>query len=307
MYMVREFISYARLEARAVRSILLYTLFTGLFILAIPFAVQILFGQYALLVFQTSTVALHVILFVLFIGISLMRIMQLFLTERLQRRIFYDGIKRAQRKFRELSQKKAIESPSYWNYVFETVNLQKSFVPLLMEGAIFALQVFVILILIAFYHPFFIVYSVLIALSLYFVIVVMAKKPYLYSIRESQDKYSIITTLQKSTSENFRESEVNELIGSYLRVREIRFGYYFRQSVGLLAIKVIAGISLLWVGGVLVIENQMTIGQLVAGELILINLLISLFKVTLLLDYWYDTMVGIHKLNLHYGDVKYEV
>lgn len=305
--MVKEFISYARLEGRAVRSILLYTIFSGLLILAIPFAVQILFGQYALLVFQTSTVALHVILVVLFIGISLMRVMQLYLTERLQRRIFYEGVKRAQAKFKALIQEPSEKTPSYWNYVFETINLQKSFVPLLMEGAVFSLQVVVILVLIAFYHPFFIVYSVLIALALYVVIVVMSKKPFLYSLRESQEKYAVISSLQQSDAKNLREIETDELIGSYLKMREIRFGYYFRQSLGLLIIKIVAGISLLWVGGVLVIENQMTIGQLVAGELILINLLISLFKITLLLDYWYDTMVGIRKLNVHYGEVKYEV
>lgn len=296
---------YLKPYKKNLRAVIIFALVANVFLLMIPFVVKQLIEQYSILVFQQATVFLILLALFLLVGISFMQLLQMNLVERLQRRIFLDGFERVLAKVKATNSGRL--NVKNFNYVFETINLQKSLAPLITEGITLAIQAAFVFILISVYHPSFLVLSVIMIGSLYYTIIVLGSKGERLSVAESDSKYQAISTLEtlatKNSEEPVQESDVEKCLLNYYRKREDRYRLYFRQSCLLLIIKVIAAILLLSLGGILVVTNAMTIGQFVASELIVINLLISLFKVSNILDYWYTSVVAVQKLRDNFPEV----
>ncbi len=302
----RMILDFLKPEKKSLKSMLVFSIVGNIFLLSIPFIIQQLVEQYALLVFQEPTIFLILIAMILLLGISVMRIMQMHLSERLQRRLFLKGALQIKAKIFNLKDQGNQLSLGKINYFFESVNLQKSLIPLIIDGLTLAIQAILIFTLISFYHPLFFIYSALILGALYFALISLGKKTEELSIEESKKKYNVVETLQilslKNKLAETDSSLFSDSLDSYFYTRELRYQSYFKQSVTILIIKIAASILLLALGGILVVSNKMTIGQFVASELIITNLLISLFKFTHLLDYWYDSLVAIHKINTYFPD-----
>ena len=279
--MFQEIWRFFKNDKKSLRSIFIFTLATGVLVLAIPFLIQNLLQQYLLLTFQQSTTFLLLLVGLFLAAIAFMRILQMHLSEYLQRRIFVSALQDAKKNYEAKKITGEAISRQKWNYIFEAIVLQKSAVPLFINGVTFLLQSLLILTLISIYHPFFIVYSLIIAISFYYVTIVMGRKALRLSMEESTLKHRTIAHLQENPEEDDLEKDTKE----YLNKRQEKYTQYVRQSIGLFIIKICSAVLLLLAGGVLVLQNQMTIGQLIASELIITNLLISLFKFTNILDY----------------------
>ncbi len=291
-------------EKISFRSIFIFSVVGNMLLLSIPFFISQLTEQFSILVFQQATFFLIVLAIIFLFGVAAMRLLQMNLSERLQRRLFLDGANRLRTKIFKAKQEGAAISLRKVNYLFESVNLQKSLIPLFIDGSTLAIQAIVVFILISLYHPLFMLYSALILGSLYFTLIVLGRETEQLSLAESQKKYAVFSHLQEivQTQESdvkTQSAQLDEHLLSYFSTRDSRYKMYFKQSTIILLIKVIASAILLSLGGVLVVNNKMTIGQLIASELIVTNLLISLFKFTHLLDYWYDTVVALYKLETH--------
>ncbi len=293
--MFYEILEYLRADKKSIRSMLVFASVSSFLILAIPFLIQTLIQQYTLLVFQASTIFLIFSIGTFLVGITIMRVLQMHLSEYLQRRLFLNAIQDAQKMAQTAKDNNQVMDKKKWNYIFESISLQKSLIPLFFDGFTFVLQVLLVMVLISIYHPFFVVYSLALMLAFYWVTVVMGEKTLQFAIMESNKKHDLIYDLQ---ADNKDENHYETKLLDYFTVREKRYTYYVRQSVGLFIIKILAAVLLLVVGGLLVFKNQMTIGQLIASELIVTNLLISLFKFSNILDYYYDSAAAIKKLNL---------
>jgi putative ABC transport system ATP-binding protein len=293
--MFYEFLDYLKSDKKSIRSMLVFATVSSVLILAIPFLIQTLIQQYTLLVFQQSTIFLILCVGLFLAGITIMRVLQMHLSEYLQRRLFLNAIQDARQTAQNAKDKNQVMDKKKWNYIFESISLQKSLIPLFFDGFTFVLQALLVLILISIYHPFFVIYSLGLMMAFYWVTVVMGTKTLQFALLESTKKHDLIYDLQSNTSNN---PDFEKQMVDYFVTREKRYTHYVRQSVGLFIIKILAAVLLLVVGGLLVFQNQMTIGQLIASELIVTNLLISLFKFSNILDYYYDSAAAIKKLNL---------
>ncbi len=296
--MIQEMIAYFKADKKSIRAMLIFATASSFLILSIPFLIQTLIQQYTLLVFQQSTVFLVFSIGLFLVGITVMRILQMHLSEYLQRRLFLKAIEdtknyaiKSQESQKSISKKKL-------NYIFESVSLQKSIIPLFFDGFTFLLQSALVMILISIYHPFFVIYCVVLVSAFYWVTIVMGKKTLNLAILESNKKHQLIEELQADSLERPGDIDVEAEVLEYFSLREQKYANYMKQSIGLFIIKILAATLLLIVGGVLVFQNQMTIGQLIASELIVTSLLISLFKFSNILDYYYDSAVSIKKLKL---------
>ncbi len=296
--MLQEMLEYFKSEKKSIRSMLVFTTVSSFLILSIPFLIQSLIQQYTLLVFQQSTIFLILSVGLFFVGITIMRVLQMHLSEYLQRRLFLRSIEDAQKSAQAAKNNNQTISKKKWNYIFESITLQKSIIPLFFDGFTFVLQSVLVLILISIYHPFFVMYSLILIGAFYWITVVMGKKTMEYALLESTKKHDLIFELQSESTDSNSTDRIEHQLIDYFSVREKRYGYYVKQSVGLFIIKILSAIVLLVVGGLLVFQNQMTIGQLIASELIVTNLLISLFKFSNILDYYYDSAAAIKKLQL---------
>jgi ABC-type bacteriocin/lantibiotic exporter with double-glycine peptidase domain len=100
-------------------------------------------------------------------------------------------------------------------------------------------------------------------------------------------------------------SRADDLARDYLAARRNHFRILMRQILGLLTIEVVASAALLTVGGWLVIRQQLTLGQLVAAEIILTAIVASISKLGKQFEAWYDTLAAVDKLG-HLVDLQTE-
>ena len=78
------------------------------------------------------------------------------------------------------------------------------------------------------------------------------------------------------------------------------FRHYFGQTLAFLFIWAAASASLLGLGGWLVIQGQLSLGQLVAAELVLSAVFAGLSQAGTYLSYFYDLCAAIEELSLFY-------
>lgn len=285
-------------EKTNLRAFFIFSVASGFLLLAIPFAIQLLVQHLSLLYYQQSTVFVLLVVVIFLIGIGLLRALQLLLNERLQRRLFYDLGRDMSHRLQKILQKKKANLKAV-NVFFEVVTLQKTFSALLFDGLTVSIQAVLGLLVITIYHPLFFIYSLSVTLALYFVLRVLGAGVFDLSLKESKHKYEFIAHLQSLTETTDAPSQqmTDQLLSNYFWARENKFRLFFKQSLGLVVVQILASCLLLSIGGLLVMKNKMTLGQFIAGELIISNVLLSLFKFSNILDYWYDTLVSLHKIN----------
>jgi ABC-type multidrug transport system fused ATPase/permease subunit len=185
-----------------------------------------------------------------------------------------------------------------------------------VEGLEIFLTTIIGFFVIAFYHPVFLIFSLAIITVAYILIFrklgVAASET---SIKVSKEKYYVAAWLQEIARHryafkskfgaHFASERADSLTRSYLTAREKHFKYLFRQIIGLLGIQAIGSALVLGLGGYLVINRQLTIGQLVAAELIVAKVLFGLGKLGKHLETFYHTIAAVDKLG-HVTDLPTE-
>ncbi|MBY0383907.1 hypothetical protein K2X05_02010 [bacterium] len=291
-------------EKLNIRAFFIFSVASGFLLLAIPFGIQILVEHFSLLYYFQSTLFLLICITLFLIGIGMMRAFQLLLNERFQRRMFVDLTKEVGQSLFLMKDQK-VDLRKKINHFFEIVTLQKTSTYLIFDGVTLSLQTILGLFVISIYHPLFFIYSLCIIAALYYVLRILGRGVFELSLKESKYKYEIAYYLQKmafdsqlkENPELASPAKTEELLYNYLSAREDKFRVHFKQSLGLVVVQIIASCLLLAIGGILVVKQQMTLGQFIAGELIITNVLISIFKFSNILDYWYDSLVSVYKID----------
>ncbi|GAL66591.1 HlyB/MsbA family ABC transporter [Jejuia pallidilutea] len=88
----------------------------------------------------------------------------------------------------------------------------------------------------------------------------------------------------------------DDLVNGYLLARENHFKVLMLQFIQMISFKVIVTASLLLIGGALVLNQEMNIGQFVAAEIIILLVIASVEKLILGLESFYDTLTSLEKL-----------
>ncbi|RYG50662.1 MAG: ABC transporter ATP-binding protein, partial [Chitinophagaceae bacterium] len=228
--------------------------------------------------------------------------------ENLQQRIFVrSSFEFAYRlpliKFRELYGQ---YGPEKANRFFDTLTVQKGTAKMLLDFSTAFLQVGFGIILLALYHPFFLVIGILLIAVLWIIFRFSFKDGLESSLKESTYKYKVASWLQEiaRNRDSFRGKrefeyslERNDGYASdYVRYREKHFGVMRKQYIQLVIFKVVITAALLLIGGFLVIQNQMNIGQFVAAEIVIVLLINSVEKIIFGLESFYDVLTSLEKI-----------
>jgi len=162
--------------------------------------------------------------------------------------------------------------------------------------------------LLSLYHSFFIFFGILLLLLLYSIFKFSYNSGLNTSLKESKYKYKVASWLQELARNNFsfrkRDnfefalSKNNDLVNGYLEYREKHFSVIKRQFIQLIVFKVIITLSLLLIGGFLVLNQQMNIGQFVAAEIIILLVINSVEKIIVGLETFYDVLTSVEKIGL---------
>lgn len=298
--------SLVRLERQEVGSLVGFSVVVGVLALATPLAIQGLIGWLALGAPIQPVVGVALAL-VLVLGLAaLLRTAQRVLVERLQRRIFVrmvqDLTARLPRVRIEALEKSHV--PELVNRFFDVMTLQKAASSLLLEGAAAALQAIAGLLLLAVYHPLLLGVALLLALSLVG-LALLGKGGEQTAIYESKAKYRVAGWIEEIAQDpvllqlagaELAERRADELLHGYLQARQNHFRVFLRQFAGMQGIQVFLSVGLLFVCGWLVLEGELTLGQLVAAEFVVASSLAGFDKVVTKLELWYDLLAGVDKL-----------
>lgn len=198
-----------------------------------------------------------------------------------------------------------------FNRYFDLVVIQKS-VPSLAIGAFtIVLQSVVGLVLTSFYHPFFLAFNVLLILLVFLVWAVWSRSSIRAAVGLSHAKHDAARWLESVGGSNgfykssrhldFAMDRSEAATRTYVDRHRSYFRYSFAQTVSYLLLYAVASAALLLLGGRLIIANQLSVGQLVAAELILSGVFYGVSQLGTYLDTFYDLVASSEELSLLFG------
>jgi ABC-type bacteriocin/lantibiotic exporter with double-glycine peptidase domain len=293
---------------REIRYIFLYAVVAGLINLSLPLGIQAIIGQIAGGGINASWGVL--VLFVL-AGAALtgiLRIMQLSVVEYMQRRIFAESAVefavRIPRLNLELLRREHL--PELVNRFFDTVMLQKGLPKILIDGSTALLQIVFSLLLLSVYHASFLTFSLLLLGILVVLFYWIAPRGIETSLKESKYKYKLVFWLEevgrvaatfKLAGENdFPLHRTDEITAEYLEARAKHWRILMVKFVSSVTFRVLALGSFLVLGSVLVMQNELNIGQFVAAEILIFFVVDSVEKLIVLHETGYDVLTATEKL-----------
>lgn len=304
----QRLIGLLELDRRDVNQIFYYALFTGFVSLSLPLGIQAIINLIQGAQISTSWVVLVILVTLGVAFVGGLQLMQIRIIENIQQKIFT----RASFEFAYRFPKIKLESlrnsypPELANRFFDTITVQKSLSKLLVEFPAAILQILFGLILLSFYHPFFIVYGALLLLLVYLVFKFTAQRGFETSLEESNSKYRVAHWLQEvarsiisfklSGKTSLALNKNDALVADYLEARENHFKVLVTQFIQLIGFKVLVTLGLLLIGGILVLNQEMNIGQFVAAEIIIILVINSVEKLITGLETFYDLLTSLEKL-----------
>jgi ABC-type bacteriocin/lantibiotic exporter with double-glycine peptidase domain len=305
---LKRFKNLILIDKQDIYQIFLYSIIAGLISLSLPLGIQsiINFIQAGKVSTSWMVLVLIVVIGVAFVG--LLKIMQFRITENLQQKIFVrSSFEFAYRfpkiKFNQLYNQYPTELA---NRFFDTLTVQKGVSKLLLDSSGAALQIIFGIILLSLYHSFFIFFGIFLLILLYLIFKMNFNTGLQTSLKESKYKYKIAHWIQEiarnhlsfksNTTFNYSLHKNDQLVTEYLKQRESHFNVLLKQFIQLTGFKVIISAGLLLIGGILVINQQMNIGQFVAAEIIILSIINAVEKLFSGLELFYDVLTSLEKL-----------
>lgn len=314
---VRRLWRLLRLELRDISTLILFAVVAGVLGLATPLAVESLVNTVAWGTYLQPLFVLSLILFGFLAFAGLMKLLQQIIVEVMQRRMFVRIVGDLAHRF-PMAQQSALESehPSELaNRYFDIMTIQKATASLLLDGISIVLQTTIGLILLAFYHPFLLGFDIILLVLMTVVTYILGRGGVKTAIEESMIKYELAHWLQDVISfptafrmhggSGYAIERANRLTVRYLGGRQDHFRVLIRQSAFALILLAVASTALLGVGGWLVIRGELTLGQLVASELVVTAIVGAFAKIGKSLESFYDLCSAVNKVG-HMLDLPYD-
>lgn len=294
-----------RLERRILGLILSYALAIGLFSLIVPLTVQELVNTFAFAIQPIMIVTLAGIMVLTLLCVGAFRALQFYAVEMLERRVFARvavGLAQLLPRLKVLGFR-----PRYVNYFFETVLMQRSLSVLLVDVINVLIGGIVGMTILVFYHPYFLAFNALLVAGFAFVVMVLSHGGLKATIEMSEAKYETLHWLQEigfnlphfkaTVSEPLLLKKTDELVGEYLTARRRRFQILIRQYLGSVGWQALAHSALIGTAGWLLAVGQLTLGQLVAAEVIVGTLLINFDSVVKRMGYVFYFFAALAELD----------
>lgn len=303
-----RFLNLLALEKKDIAQIFYYAIISGILALSLPLGIQAIVNLIQGAQISTSWVVLVTLVTLGVILVGVLNLMQLRIIETIQQRIFVNSSFELSYRFPKITMEALRNKypPELANRFFDTLIIQKGLSKVLIDVPAALLQVIFALILLSFYNPLFIVFGMILLVAVYLVFLYTAKKGLSTSLEESKFKYKVahwiqeiarsIVSFKLSGKTNLAIHKNDILVEQYLKARESHFKIIKLQYIKLIVFKALVTSGLLLIGGILVLNQKLNIGQFVAAEIIILLVITSIEKLILGLETLYDMLTSIEKL-----------
>lgn len=304
----QRLLSLLKADRKDILQVIYYAIFAGLVNLSLPLGIQAIINLLQGAQITTSWIVLIVLVTLGVAFVGLLQLTQLRIIENLQQKIFTRSSFDFSYRFPKIRMEylRAYYPPELANRFFDTVMVQKGVSKMLLEIPAALMQILFGLLLLSFYHPFFILYGVLLVGLVYLVFRFTLSRGIATSLEESAQKYKVAHWLQEvarsvlsfkmSGRTSLAMKKNDGLVMGYLSARENHFKILVMQYSYMIAFKVLVTLGLLLIGGILVLNQEMNIGQFVAAEIIIILVISSVEKLVIGLETFYDLITSLEKI-----------
>ncbi len=299
-----------RAEKKDIYIIIVYSVLSSVLGLAVPLSSQAIVNAVALGVFSQQLVVLCIVVFIAMFGTAVIAVFERYVIDMVQRRVFvssaFDIIYRLPH-FTHASVRSTY-TPELVNRFFDVMTIQKSIGKFLLEGVNAVLVLLVGLLVLGIYHPFFLLYDILFIFFIPILVLVLGKGAIATAVEVSKKKYLTASWLEDvarnqlgiklADATPFTFSRINEIATGYVEAKHKHYIVLARQIFGSFLFKGFATVGVLALGGILVLEQAISLGQLVAAEIIIILILGAMEKLINQFDLFYDLVAAVDKLSM---------
>lgn len=294
-----------RLERRVLALIFSYSLAIGLFSLIVPLTVQELVNTFAFAIQPITIVTLAGIMVIALGFVGAFKALQYYAVEVLERRLFARVTIAMTQQLPHFQFQRF--KPRFANYFMETVLMQRALSVLLVDLINVVVGGAVGMTILVFYHPYFLLFDALLLAGFNVIFFMLSHGGLRTTIEMSQAKYSVLHWIQEisynllhfkaTDSQPLLMRKTDELVDRYVETRRERFGILVRQYLGSVGWQAIAHSGVLATAGWLLSIGQLTIGQLVAAEVVVSNLLLNFDAVVKKMGHVYYFLTALAELN----------
>ena len=307
---IKRLLEIIQLERSDLYILLMLIVGYGLLGIATPVAVQALVNIVTMGGVLQPLYVVSTILFFLLLLSGVLYIFECYVVELIQRRLF------VRTTMSVANNTQGIDTVVYdsanpvelVNRFFDISNVQKAAATMLTVGLTAFLQGLIGSLILIFYSISFAIVVLLMLAVLVFIIFVLGKNAEATAIEESKVKYATAAWLE-SIARNFylfkfynglqrSKSITHDYITNYLDKRSQHFRVLLLQNIGSILLYAAAGTAMLALGGALVIQGQINLGQFVAAELIIFGVLSAYVRFIGKLEYFYDMLAALDKIGV---------
>lgn len=298
-----------REEKSEISSIYFFAVLGGLIQLSLPLGIQAIIG---FVLGGAMSTSLAILIALVVIGVlcnGLLQMNQMKIIERINQKIFvrYSFAFTSHIPRLDLQKVDNVYLPELVNRFFDIPVLQKSMAKILLEFPLAITQILLGLILLSFYHSAFIFFGILLLLVLYLIFYVTGNKGFQTSLEKSHHKYEVAGWLEEmarvikqfkfSAHHALHEKKADAKVIHYVEARKKHFSILLLQYRVLIAFKVLITAAMLIVGCILLLNQQINIGQFVAAEIVILIITTSVEKLIINMDSVYSALTSVEKIN----------
>lgn len=305
---VSRILNLVKLEKKEISAVYFYAILNGLIQLSLPLGVQAIIGFVLGASMRASLVILITLVVAGVLVAGIMQVNQMKIIEKIQQKLFTryslafaEHIPRI-----DLYKNDHIYLPELINRFFDIPVLQKSLSKILLDIPTATVQILFGLIVLCFYHPAFIFFGLVLIFLIWLIMKYSAKLGLQTNLEKSTYKYKVagwleetarvIRTIKLTGDNDLHMQKTDEHVTNYLDARTKHFKILLFQFNVLVLFKTVITAAMLIVGTILLVNQQINIGQFIAAEIIILLVLTSVEKLIINLSSVYDTLTAVEKL-----------
>ncbi|HTG56522.1 MAG TPA: ATP-binding cassette domain-containing protein [Niabella sp.] len=305
----RKLFQYITKEKKDAANIYFYAILNGLVQLSIPLGIQAIvsFVMGATMVTSLYLLIGFVVAGTFMAGFYRIRVMQII--EKIQQKIFVEYSLAFAEKLPKINLKvsRKYYLPELLNRFFDAPNLQKGISKLLLEIPTALIQIVFGIVLLSFYHPWFLVFGALVLIIVIVIFRLTMSSGIQSSLDESDRKYEVaswlediagsVKTFKINSKANTHLKGTDERVMRYLKHRTAHFKVLVFQYWTIIGFKVIITLVMLAIGTYLLVNQELNIGAFVATEIVVLTILTAVEKLIKSLESYYDVITSLTKLS----------
>ncbi|NIF04048.1 ATP-binding cassette domain-containing protein [Chryseobacterium sp. Tr-659] len=305
----KRLIRYITKEKKDVTNIYFYAILNGLVLLSVPLGIQ---SIVSFVMGATMTTSIYILIFFVVAGTWLagyFRLKVIQIIEKIQQKIFVEFSMAIADKIPkvDLSYTRKYYLPELVNRFFDIQNLQKGISKILLEIPTALIQIVFGILLLSFYHPWFLAFGGLVVISVIIIFRYTMESGIKSSIEESNKKYDTaawiediagsVKTFKMHSEDASHLKGTDDRVVEYLTHRTSHFRILVFQYKTIIAFKVIITLAMLAIGTYLLINQKLNIGAFIATEIVVLSIMSAVEKLIVSLESYYDLIASFTKLS----------